>query len=79
MSKKENRYLGKTESERRQLLDYCGKQIKKYDDLLNQDEELINWVYELDKLYWRTQVCEKKNVERGKNANERKNSSLRNL
>ena len=31
----------------------------------------MNWVYELDELYWCTQVREKKNVERGKNANER--------
>ena len=71
MKKKEDRYLGKTFSERREILDYHRKQMKKYNDSLNQDEELRNWVYELDKLYWRTQVCEKKNVEKGKNANER--------
>ena len=52
MSKKKDRYLGKTYSEMQQELDYHRKRIKKYDDLLNQDEELMNWVYELDKLYW---------------------------
>ena len=52
MSKKKDRYLGKTYSEMQQELDYHRKKIKKYDDLLNQDEELMNWVYELDKLYW---------------------------
>lgn len=60
MSRKKDRYLGKTYSEMQQDLDYQKKRMKKYDDLLNQDEELMNWVYELDKLYWRTQVCEKK-------------------
>ena len=52
--------MGKTYTEMQQDLDYQKKRMKKYDDLLNQDEELMNWVYELDKLYWRTQVCEKK-------------------
>ena len=71
MSKKEDRYLGNTALERQQILAYHGKRIRKYNDLLNQDKVLMNWVYELDELYWCTQVREKKNVERGKNANER--------
>ena len=60
MSRKKDRYLGKTYSEMQQELNYHRKRMKKYDDLLNQDEELMNWVDKLDKLYWRTQVCEKK-------------------
>ena len=36
------------------------KRMKEYNDLVNQDKKLMKWVDKLDKLYWRTQVCEKK-------------------
>tara|TARA_B100000886_G_scaffold235462_1_gene164799 strand:+ start:875 stop:1051 length:177 start_codon:yes stop_codon:yes gene_type:complete len=51
----------KKQTDIREKLECHRRAMKEYNDLVSQDKKLSDWVYELDKLYWRTQVCEKKN------------------
>ena len=49
----------KKKAEIKEKLECHLKRMKQYNDLLNQDKKLMNWVCQLDKLYWLTQVANK--------------------
>ena len=49
----------KKKAEIKEKLECHLKRMNQYNDLLNQDKKLMNWVCQLNKLYWLTQVANK--------------------
>ena len=60
MCNERKRMRKKKKVEIEEKLECHRKRMKEYNDLVNQDKKFMKWVDKLDKLYWRTQVCEKK-------------------